>query len=223
MVEIIPAIIPESMDDLRSKLVRVKGLAPFVQIDFCDGKFVKNKSWPFHKEDQFAWKELVGEAEGLPYWEDFSFEADLMIREPDDFIKEIGMVGFSRAIVHVASTKDIEGTITAGRRFEMGVGIAIGRETDIKKLDRWIELVDFVQVMGIEHIGVQGEPFDEHAFIQVKELRRAYPSLSIGVDGGVTLENAPKLIKAGATRLVVGSALFGSADIKDTVREFQLL
>ncbi len=66
--------------------------------------------------------------------------------------------------------------------------------------------------MGIEKVGFQGEPFDKHAIYLVERMRRRYPELIIQVDGGVSLENANALAKAGASRLIVGSAIFGEDD-----------
>ena len=81
--------------------------------------------------------------------------------------------------------------------------------------------IDFVQFMGIENIGYQGEPFDERVFEKIRELRERFPDTIISVDGGVSLENADKLIEAGANRLVSGSAIFESGDIAGTVEVFQ--
>ena len=75
--------------------------------------------------------------------------------------------------------------------------------------------------MGIEHIGAQGEPFDERVLSQIKSLRVLYPELIISVDGSVNEETAPLLVQAGANRLVVGSALMKSFDMRETMRELE--
>jgi pentose-5-phosphate-3-epimerase len=68
--------------------------------------------------------------------------------------------------------------------------------------------MDFVQVMGIDRIGRQGEPPDIHhrEIALVERLRRRYPSLTIQVDGGVA-PHVKELVRAGANRLIVGSAI----------------
>lgn len=223
MIEIIPAIIPESLEDLRVKLARIRKIVPAVQIDFVDGKFVPNTQWPFFAEDEAGWREIVSEREGLPYWDDFSFEADCMVKDPKKFIEDIGHAGFSRAIIHFTSTEKLDVCIKAARNFDMTVGVAVGRETSADKLALFVPLIDFIQVMGIAKIGVQGQPFDEQSLFQIKEIRKQFPSLPVSVDGGVTLETAPRLIEAGVTRLVAGSAIFNSEDIKDTMAAFQAL
>ncbi|HEU0080414.1 MAG TPA: hypothetical protein VFQ72_00095 [Candidatus Paceibacterota bacterium] len=83
--------------------------------------------------------------------------------------------------------------------------------------------IHFVQVMGIQNIGYQGQDFDPRAVELVRALRAAYPDMPIAVDGGVDVDNGRELVNAGATRLVVGSALFESVDFAGTLKEFQAL
>jgi len=77
--------------------------------------------------------------------------------------------------------------------------------------------------MGIEHIGFQGEPFNEKVIEQIKNLKEKYPDLIISVDGSVNENTAPLLVEAGATRLIIGSALNESYDVEETIREFEEL
>lgn len=73
--------------------------------------------------------------------------------------------------------------------------------------------------MGIEKIGFQAQPFDVRVLENVKKIKEIYPSILISIDGGVNLQSAPMLVEAGADRLVVGSALFNSNSISDTLVE----
>ena len=84
-------------------------------------------------------------------------------------------------------------------------------------------MVDFVQCMGIANIGFQGEEFDERVLNQIKELRSQYKELIISVDGSVNEITAPLLVKAGANRLVIGSAVMNSYDVRETIKEFENL
>jgi ribulose-phosphate 3-epimerase len=81
--------------------------------------------------------------------------------------------------------------------------------------------IQFVQLMGIDHIGFQGQEFDEKVIGRVKHLRLKYPGLPISVDGGVSLENAQSLFEAGADRLVVGSAIFNSDNFVEAIANFK--
>jgi ribulose-phosphate 3-epimerase len=57
----------------------------------------------------------------------------------------------------------------------------------------------------------------------IKTLKDKFPDLPVSVDGGVNFETAPLLIDSGADRLIIGSAIFNSEDIIETIREFENL
>ena len=77
--------------------------------------------------------------------------------------------------------------------------------------------------MGIAKIGFQGEPFDERVLEKIKDFRDEYVDVTISVDGGVSLESAPRLVEAGVNRFVVGSALWQSNDFEEKINKFKQL
>jgi pentose-5-phosphate-3-epimerase len=93
--------------------------------------------------------------------------------------------------------------------------VALNAHADIGELERFDGLYDFVQVMGIDRIGRQGEPPDRHhkEIALIKALRERYPVLVIQVDGGVA-PHPRELLEAGANRLIVGSAIVRARDPK---------
>ena len=97
------------------------------------------------------------------------------------------------------------------------LGVAINIETPEKNIAPFIKNIDVIQCMGIAKIGYQGNPFDDRVLAKIKDLQGKYPRTAISVDGGVNLDTAPKLISAGATRLVAGSAIFKSKNIEKTI------
>ncbi len=219
-IEILPAILPADDKELKDNLARVRGLVPSVQIDVLDGRFVTEKSWPFHTEDKQYFKKLADEAEGLPFWQDFSFEADLMITEPEKHIDDFIFAGFARLVVHIESTNKMSEIISRAHDMDTEICIAIDVETPNSELEEYIDMIDGVQFMGIANIGYQGEPFDARVVEKIRELKSKFPDIIISVDGGVTLKTAPALIGAGASRLVSGSAIFGSEDPERTIEQF---
>jgi ribulose-phosphate 3-epimerase len=226
MLEIIPAIIPESVDDLSEKLSRVAGLASVVQIDFVDGVFVPDAtpSWPFHEKREGEYFRVLGsEEDGLPFWDSFFFEADLMVKEPEHIIDDIIGAGFSRVILHAGSSGAIAEIFDTLRQYDIETGLAVHVGDDREQYAALLEKADVIQVMGIKHIGRQGERLSPEALNLLSTLREQYPERIISVDGGVNVENAPILVGAGADRLVSGSALFGSDDIATTLAKFYAL
>ena len=75
--------------------------------------------------------------------------------------------------------------------------------------------------MGIAKIGYQGQPFDGQVIQKIQDLRKQYPEVTISVDGGVNFETAPKLIEAGATRLVSGSTILQSNNPEKTIEQLK--
>ncbi len=228
MIEVIPAILAKNINDLRQKIANVVNIAHIVQIDMCDGKFVQSTSWPMNRDDMESTALILGEEEGMPYWENLDFEFDLMVK---DAIKQFDFfvrLGAKRIIFHLeaedeSELKDFINSIDPYTRESIEIGIAINTTTDIEKLFSYINSIDFVQCMGIEHIGFQGEKFDERVINQIINLKKIYPDLIISVDGSVNEDTGPLLVEAGATRLVAGSVLMKSFDIKETMKELENL
>lgn len=227
MVEIIPAIIPKSLDDLKERMASVAELVPLVQIDITDGVFVPEKNWPYVQNGPQELDRFVREEEPFPLSDSLDFSVDLMVSRPESVIDDWMHAGARRVIVHIESTKNMQSIIdmlraqfTGGGAFDVTgaeFGIALNPGTPNDVLKPFIGSVDFVQCMGIERIGLQGQPFDGRVVEKVADLHKRHPELIISVDGGVSLETAPRLAEAGASRLAVGSAIFGNNNIKQAV------
>ncbi len=192
MIEIIPAILPKSFDELEECLQRLQGVAPTVQIDLVDVNV------------------LLGH-EALPFWEEFDFECDVMLANPAREMQSCIDIGASRVVVHARAANAHEALQSLqdfrGGNLPVLVGVALASTDTLDALAPYEELYDFVQVMGIANVGHQGQPFDEKCLALIALLRATYPELVIQVDGAVTLSRVRALVDAGANRLVVGSAL----------------
>ncbi|MCK5059837.1 MAG: hypothetical protein KAR00_01660 [Candidatus Pacebacteria bacterium] len=231
MTEIIPAIIPKSFDELQQKMALAAGLVSLVQIDILDGKLTPKASWPYVENTDVDFDNILKEKKGFPFWEQLNFEADLMVEEPEKIWHDWVTAGVKRIIIHCESRCVLEKliddivarSVPKESPLYTELGVAINIETPLEKLELLVPKIDFVQFMGIAKIGFQGEPFDERVIEKIKEFKSKYPDIIVSVDGGVSLENAPALISAGAERLVVGSAIFGNLDISSVIEEFKNL
>jgi len=170
---------------------------------------------------------ILNEEEGLPFWDSVDFEFDLMVINAHEQFEFFTRLGAKRIVFHLEAELDhpkfkefLEG-LDMYTRENIDIGLAINTTTDIEKLKPFISLIDFVQCMGIEHIGKQDEPFDERVIPQVKELRKLYPELIISIDGSVNEHTAPLLVEAGASRLIIGSVIVHSLDVRETIKEFE--
>jgi ribulose-phosphate 3-epimerase len=244
-VEIIPALMPKDFSELEQYAEQLNGLVSTVQIDVMDGIFVPETSWPYESagaEDASAssapapcttFKEIVGQDRKFPKADTLAYELDLMIDTPEKGIKAWTQTGATRLIFHIESVKDhdwfwkqlahVKSPAPQFGVFGVEIGLAFNIETPNEQIIPHVEKLDFVQFMGIEKIGFQGQSFDERVLPKIEDLRKSFPELIISVDGGVSMETAPRLIDAGVNRLVSGSAILKSDDIKKTIKEFQSL
>lgn len=228
MTEIIPAVLVQDFSELNEKLAKFVNVSNIVQIDMCDGKFVPAISWPMGARDQESVQSILEEEDGLPYWNSLDFEFDLMVINAHKQFDFFARLGAKRIVFHLEAEtetdfKEFLESLDPYFKDNIEIGIAINITTEISKLDPFINYVDFVQCMGIEKVGFQGEPFDERVLNQIKELKNKYPEIKISVDGSVNENTAPILVEAGVNRLVIGSALLQSYDIRETFRDFENL
>jgi ribulose-phosphate 3-epimerase len=227
-IEIIPAVLPKSLDDLREHLELLRGAVRVVQVDVVDGRLAPGKTWPY--KDSASFEKIVTAEHGLPFWDELDFQFDLMIEDPLAQIDKYMRAGGTQLVLHakspgaaqtlqhiVDSREDVSGT------YPVRIGVALGSTEQPEALEPFEAQFDFVQVMGIATIGRQGEPFDQHALYLVERLRSRYPELPIQVDGGVNAETIPRLVAAGASRLVAGSAIFGADDPVAAYKELYAL
>ncbi len=220
-IEIIPAILPKDYAELEDKASLVLGSVKTVQVDICDGQFVPNATWPYKRHDD-TFDKLIKEEDGLPGWEKLNYEIDLMVNKAEEVVDEWVSAGATRVIVHAEMKGDLALAITK-LKDRAEIGLALNIETAIDVIEPFKDEIQFVQCMGIDHIGFQGQKFDEEVINKIKEIKNRFPFLPISVDGGVSLESAPKLIDAGANRLVVGSAIFDSDNVFDAIENFKRL
>ncbi len=203
---IIPAILPHSFDEIAEKLSRVEGISNKVQIDLCDGIFGREKTW------------LPEGTEKLP--EGFVYEFDIMLDDWKLSMMHAITIGAKYIVAHVDmfTDEDIETliSIVGPRMVTLGVAVSNDKSLDFHaEMIRKIRVVYpslFIQVMGIQKIGEQGQVFDEESVERVRALKQQFGDIMIQVDGGMMPETAAKVLTAGAETIVVGSYIFGGED-----------
>ena len=153
-----------------------------------------------------------------------------LTREPEHLLSVWSELNPENIILHLDSIEDTEGlqislsATTSPFQFVQNkkVIFAFSQTTDINAFEPWYELgFRHVQIMNIDHIGKQGEQFDNHTFEIIENLQKKYKDIIIQVDGGVTLENVGKLTKAGVESAAVGSAVFKNNTVSENISELQ--
>jgi ribulose-phosphate 3-epimerase len=231
MVAITPAILEKDFNEIKNKLTFLRGKVSCVQIDFCDGIYVKNQTWPFATGgfEDFDFLKIINEEEGLPFWDDFDFEFDLMVANAVENFDIYMKLGPKRMIFHLGAQKNLEEFehflegLDIYIRDNVEMGLAFKPSDDLAVVSRLSHKVDFLHCMGSDKIGVQGEVFSDKALENIKFLKKELPGIVISVDIGVNLENAQMILDAGADRLTVGSSIWKSPDPIGALQNFQSL
>jgi ribulose-phosphate 3-epimerase len=138
-------------------------------------------------------------------------DVHLMIERPEDWIDRYADAGASYLTVHVEATRDAPATLKAIRARRVGAGITLNPETTVDAVLPHLGSVDLVLVMSV-HPGFGGQPFIEGALERIARLRAALDErrlrAELEVDGGIKPSNAARVVAAGATVLVAGSAVY---------------
>jgi ribulose-phosphate 3-epimerase len=222
-IQIIPAIIPESFEYLQNVLASLKGKVSRVQIDVTDGKYTPNTSWPYQTKVDRDFEKIVSQDAGMPYWEDFNFDIDLMISNPEEEYQKWVDAGASALIFHLESLSGdkLEFIKRVKEENFIQIAVAIQTKTPNEELEPFLDIVDFVQFMGIEKIGYQGQEFAEDVLGKIRDLRKIRPDLDIAVDGSVNFDTADRIADQGANLLVSGSAILRAEDIGEALEDMK--
>ncbi len=202
MIPIVPAIIPKSSHHLVDTLSRLT-FSPEIHVDVVDGKFVPFTSWPYEPKGE--------PIEVRKTTDKFTLEVDLMVENPLVSADAWLMSGADMLVFHVETIN-----LDAFARFVDSTRISIGvcalNDTPLSVLEPYVEIADYIQLMGIAKIGSQGQPFDERVLERISELKIKFPRHPITIDGSVNKETIAKIAKAGADRFICGSAIVGASD-----------
>jgi ribulose-phosphate 3-epimerase len=171
-----------------------------LHLDVMDGVFVNNTTWapPERMHEILA---------GIPY------EAHLMVANPEHAVPVWVAAGAKRVIYHRESTQHdrfIIDSIADGPN-NRHLSIAINPTTSVASISKYLNDLESVLVMAVTP-GWSGQALDADVIDKVRELKRINPSLRVGVDGGVKVENVRSLKEAGADFVVATSALTDASD-----------
>lgn len=183
----------------------------WAHIDVMDGRFVPNLTFgpPVIK--------------ALRSCSTLIFDVHLMIEEPERYLADYAEAGADILVVHAEAVRHLPRAIAEIKRLGMRAGVSLNPATPLCMLDYVLPDLDMVLIMSVNP-GFSGQSFMPLAYDKVRDLKtrlaRSGSGAHIQVDGGVDLQNAAALVKAGADVLVSGSAFFKHPPYKERLAAF---
>ncbi len=209
MVQIVPSILSADFAHLAEEIARVeRGGATMLHVDVMDGHFVPNLTLgpPVFESIRKATRSRL--------------DVHLMIEDPDRYAPVFIQAGADQISVHQEACPHLDRTLRMIRDEGALAGVVINPATPVAMLAEVLDVADYVLIMSVNP-GFGGQHFIPRVLDKVRELdrerRERHLQLPIEIDGGITLENLPEVIRAGCDWIVTGSSIFHSSDPAATV------
>ncbi len=191
-----------------------KSEAEYLHVDVMDGVFVPNISFGQNivKFMSSACNKII--------------DVHLMIVEPEKYVQSFRDAGADIISVHAEATVHLHRLIGQIKETGAKAGVALNPHTTTQSLENVLEDLDQVVLMSVNP-GFGGQKFIYQTLKKIEELdnTRAKRNLNfkIEIDGGVGLQNAEKILQAGADILVAGSSVFKSENPIETIKKLKLI
>lgn len=210
---IAPSLLSADFANLQQDIEMInESEADWFHVDVMDGVFVPNISFGFpviQHIQKHAEKPL---------------DVHLMIVDPDRYFERFRDVGAEILSVHYEACPHLHRSLQAIRKLGMKSGVVLNPHSPVSLLQDVITEADLVLIMSVNP-GYGGQSFIGNSYDKINALREMIDKKGthtlIEVDGGVDLENAPKLFGAGADVLVAGNTVFRSGNPRETIHRLK--
>ena len=213
--KIAPSILAADFGNLERDITMInQSESDWLHVDIMDGVFVPNISYGQ------AITKRMGELCTKP------LDVHLMIVEPERYVEQFRDAGAEIITVHYEACNHLHRNLQQIKATGAKAGVALNPHTNVDLLGDVLEDIDLVCLMSVNP-GFGGQKFIYRTINKVQKLRAMIDernlNIEIEIDGGVGLQNAEALLKAGATVLVAGSSVFKSEDPLATVQRLKAI
>lgn len=203
-ITIAPSILSADFARLAEEVKKIEDAgADMLHIDVMDGHFVPNIT--------------IGPAvvESLRQVSSLEFDVHLMIENPEKYVEAFAKAGADHITVHLEATKHIHRVVQQLKTIGVSAGVALNPATSLEPLTYILQDLDMILLMTVNP-GFGGQSFIPAVLPKIVALsgilQEVNPLCRIEVDGGINIDTARLVSRAGAEILVAGAAVFGSAD-----------
>jgi len=212
---IAPSILAADFANLEREVLMInESQADWIHVDIMDGVFVPNLSM------------------GLPVVEAIKrhakkpLDVHLMIVNPEKYVEAFHKAGAEVISVHLEACNHLHRNIQQIKSLGIKAGVALNPHSSVTGLEDTLADIDLICLMSVNP-GFGGQKFIENTYKKVSELKALISKTGskalIEIDGGVNLQNASLLLKAGADVLVAGNFVFSSANPKEVIKGLKAL
>ncbi len=185
--------------------------ADWIHIDVMDGHFVPNISFgtPIMQSIRGVTKK--------------PFDVHLMIAPVDPYLESFARAGADVITVHAEAGPHLDRSLQAIRAMGKKAGVSLNPATPASVLGHVLDRLDLILVMSVNP-GFGGQAFIPAMLDKISELREMTRgrNIDIEVDGGIGVENAGEIVRAGANALVAGSSIFKTQDYAAAIKSIRM-
>ncbi len=197
---IAPSILAADFSNLSAEMEMInRSRAEWVHIDVMDGAFVPNITFG---------AKVIKTIRGLT---DKILDVHMMVEKPERYFDDFKNAGADIITVHLEASPNLHRSLQNIKDIGLKAGVAINPHSNVMLLEDVLNIADLILIMSVNP-GFGGQSFIERTYEKLRILKKMLKEQDVDpyveVDGGVGLENAAKLLEAGANVLVSGSAVF---------------